>query len=82
MPGSCHPRVSRLRFRWCEPCWPCGGVVGNHAAEAGVGQLCTGQVSAEKYRPVQVGSDQVSSAEVSTRQVGPAQQGVGQGGPA
>ena len=55
-----------VRFRWREPSWPCGGVIGDHAAEAGIAQLRIGQISAKKYGPVQVGSGQVRSAEVST----------------
>jgi len=69
----------RLRRR--EPMRPRGGVVGDHAAEARIAEICLGRVSAEKYGPVQVGSGQVRSAEISTSQVGPAKQSVGQGGP-
>jgi hypothetical protein len=59
-------------LRWREPCWPCGGVVGDHAAEAHIAELRIGQVSPEKYGPVQVGSGQVVRPDpFPTTQAGP-----------
>ena len=64
MLGRVALAFSAPRLRWREPMWPGGGggVVGDHAAEAGIAQICIGKVSAGKYGPVQVGSSQVCSA--------------------
>jgi hypothetical protein len=46
---------------------PCRGVVGDHTAEADVGELCIGEVSTEKYGPIQVqgGTSKIGTARLA-----------------